>query len=192
MATLLDRIKPTPATIPDPPTSPDSDLAALPGFSPPRALPPSMANPDEPPPATTTPPANGSGAGGSSGSAASIQGFFKARAKSYAKIAETLLKAAGGLLNRAAAGPDNDELEAFLPDDDDLETIPPPLGRLAARRVKFGADPDQLSDVEDLGMLAVGVLAWLGKGVVAVIEARRTARAAAREKAIYQSPEAQQ
>jgi hypothetical protein len=112
---------------------------------------------------------------------ASIQAFFKQRAKSYAKIAETLLKAAGGLLN-AQAGTDS---EAFLPDDDDTETIPPPIGRLMARRIKIGADPEQLTDIEDIGIAAVGLIMWAAKGLTLLWEERRDRRRAEAGRAVY-------
>lgn len=152
---------------------PDQDsrgglLASLPGFG--RRPPPppnASSNPDQPIPA-----AESAAGGDSKDEPASIPAFFKQRSKSYAKIAETLLKAAGGWLN--AIG--DEDSEAFLPDDDDVEMIPPPLGRLAARRLKLGADPDQLSDLEDLGMAAVGIGVWLAKGITARWEARRERR----------------
>lgn len=153
----------------DPGPDPDS-VADLPGFSPPRAPMPGPAYPD--PPGPQTAPAADGGAGSPS-TGTSIPAFFKERSKTYAKIAEALLMAAGGWLNKASG---EEDAEAFLPDDDDTETIPPPLGRLAARRVKIGADPAALTDLEDIGMAAVGIIAWLAKGVTAMLAARRERR----------------
>lgn len=100
----------------------------------------------------------------------SIPAFFKERSAAYAAIAGTLLDAVGGWLNSVSAAHDEDE--AFLPDEDDRKMIPPPLGRLAARRVKIGGS-DDLRDVEDVGMALVGVAAWLAKGFAAALKARR-------------------
>lgn len=180
---LINRTSPSPPgeTITDPWAAPDSpSLAALPAFQMPRAPLPGMGNPDPAPEAD-----DHQGAAAASASkgqqTASIPAFFKQRAKSYAKIAETLLTAAGGLLNAQS----REDSEAFIPDDDDRETIPPPIGRLMARRIKLGADPDQLSDIEDLGMAAVGVAMWLAKGVTTVWEARRARRRLEADKAIH-------
>lgn len=179
---LLSRTSTTTET--DPPPGPDSDLADLPAFAPPPMPLPSLRNPDAPPPGAD--PGEAAPAGDSKQQKASIQGFFKQRAKSYAKIAETLLKGVGGMLHAAAdLGEDSD---AFLPDEDDLETIPPPLGRLAARRIRIGADPDTLTDVEDIGMAAVGILVWLAKGVGGVLETRRIRRRAEQDRAVHREP----
>jgi hypothetical protein len=85
------------------------------------------------------------------------------RAKAYQQIAKTGLAAIAGLLNRAIQVDDDDE--AFLPDDDDEATIPPPAGRLMARRVPLGKSGDDFSELEDIGMLLVGLVAWGLKGV---------------------------
>lgn len=187
---LLTRTSTTPETTTD---SPDSEMADPPMFGPPRAILPGPANPDPAPPTSTstraTSPAaadepGGRGAGGGSkDQTASIPGLFKQRSKSYAKVAETLLKAAGGWLHTSAGL--GDDSEAFLPDEDDLDTIPPPLGRLAARRIKLGADPDELSDIEDIGIAAVGILVWLAKGFSGVLEARRARRRLEKGKAVH-------
>jgi hypothetical protein len=165
------------------PPPPDS-LASLPAFKPPRAIPPGPDNPDPAPAGMTTAAADEhQGAGGKGKQdTARIQGFIKRRAESYAKIAGVLLKAVGGYLN-AASG--EIESEAFLPDDDDLADIPPPLGRLAARRFKLGADPDQLSDIEDIGMAAVGIGVWFVKGFAALLEARREKKRAESGRAVH-------
>lgn len=164
------------------PTPPDS-LASLPAFKTPRALPPSADNPD-PAPQNLREHQVAAAADDAKPKrdTASIQGFIKRRAESYAKIAGTLLKAVGGYLNAAAGEIDS---EAFLPDDDDLADIPPPLGRLAARRIKLGTDPDQMSDIEDIGMAAVGIGIWLVKGLSAVLEARRERRRAEKGKHVH-------
>lgn len=151
-----------------------------------------MPGPDNPDPLddaeTTSTRTTGAAAAAASGSSgqepASIQALFKGRAKSYAKVAGTLFKAVGGLLNNAAT-PDGWESEAFLPDEDDEETVPPPLGRIAARRIKIGANPDQLTDLEDIGIAAVGLLVWAAKGIAAVAEARRERRKLEAGKAVY-------
>jgi hypothetical protein len=164
------------------PTPPDS-LASLPAFRPPRTLPPSADNPDPAP--QNLHEHQGAAAADSAKpkrETASIQGFIKKRAESYAKIAGTLLKAVGGYLNVASGETDS---EAFLPDDDDLSDIPPPLGRLAARRFKLGADPEQMSDIEDIGMAAVGIGIWLVQGLSAVFEARRERRRAEKGKPVH-------
>jgi hypothetical protein len=173
----------------DPPTTEaaPSLLASLPKFGRPRLPYPSAANPDQDLPIgdehQCDEPAAAAAARSSSGTPTSIQAFFKQRAKSYQHIAETLFKAIGGLLNARTV--DGEISEAFLPDDDDLETVGPPLGRLAARRIKIGADPAQLTDVEDLGIAAVGLAAWLGKGITAALEARRARKRIEQDKAVY-------
>ena len=156
-------------------TSPDS-LASLPTYKPKTPL-PSAANPDPLP--------QGAGQAAGSGSkeqTASIPAFFRQRSASYSKIAGTALRALGGYLNMLSGELHTD---AFLPDDDDEATIPPPLGRLAARRVKIGTDPDQLNDVEDIAQAAIGTLVWLVKGATAVLDARRERRRAAADHALH-------
>lgn len=168
-------------TAPAPRSSPL--MVTAPGWGPRRPVLPSTANPD---PAPETATAAAAGASGSSGqSTASIRAFSRDRAKSYAKIAAALFSAVGGILNGTAERSAGAESDAFLPDDDDMETVPPPIGRLAARRIKLGADPEQLSDLEDLGMAAVGLLAWAAKGVSAMIEARRQRRRTEEGKAVH-------
>ena len=170
------------ATDQDQATAPPADqpsraglLASLPGFRQPRPPMPSMtASPDQPLPGGEPGAAAAAedGGRGSREQTTSIPAFFKQRSKSYAKIAGTLLESAGGWLNKIS----DEDSEAFLPDEDDLEMIPPPLGRLAARRLKLGADPEQLSDIEDIGIAAVGVAVWLVKGVNTLWAARRERR----------------
>ena len=162
-----------------------SHLASLPGQWRTRNLP--DPDPDPETEAETSRPDDSPAAAAGSRSStqpASIQAFFKGRAKSYAKIAEVLFTAVGGALN-AAAQRELADTAAWLPDEDDLETVPPPLGRIAARRLKVGADPSQLSDIEDIGMAAVGLIAWAAKGVSAVFAERRARRKAEQGKAVY-------
>jgi hypothetical protein len=164
---------------PDPsPSDPDTPaLASLPGYKTRPAPLPGRGNPDPLPPDAVT-----GAASSSSEQKASIRAFSRERAKSYAKIAGTLMRALGGYLNTMSGEPESD---AFIPDEDDDETIPPPLGRLAARRVKLGADPEQLSDVEDIAQAAIGTLVWLAKGATALFEARRARRRAEQDKALH-------
>lgn len=158
-------------------------LVTPPGWGPRRPVLPSLDNPDPAPESTA------GGASASSGPAiASIRALSKDRAKSYAKIAATLFRAVGGILNTSAAASAGADTDAFLPDDDDLDVVPPPIGRLAARRIKFGADPEQLSDLEDIGMAAVGLLVWAAKGVSAIAEARRYRRRLEADKAVHADP----
>lgn len=150
----------------------------MPGFRAPRAVLPGAMNPDLPPPVDDEHQGDGRAP---NGQPAFIPAFFKQRAKSYAKIAETLLTAAGGLLN-ARSGTDSD---AFLPDDEDTETIPPPIGRLMARRIKIGADPEQLTDIEDIGIAAVGLVMWAAKGLTMLWEERRERRRLEAGRAVF-------
>jgi hypothetical protein len=161
-----------PPQTPDP-TSPSrdshpwgtTDLAAAPGpgFAPiPDPL-PGPGNPDQLPSGTTD--------SASSGLRAPTRiDIPKAKGQAYAKIAKGLLHAVGGLINRAIAVDDDDV--SFLADEDDDETIPPPLGRLAARRVPIGKDGEDFSDVEDIGQALVGLIAWAVKGVTDHLQAR--------------------
>ena len=158
-------------------TAPDS-LASLPTYKPKTPL-PSAANPDPLPPGAGQAAPAGSG---SKEQTASIPAFFRQRSASYAKIAGTALRALGGYLNMLSG---ELETDAFLPDDDDEATIPPPLGRLAARRVKIGADPEQLNDVEDIAQAAIGTLVWLVKGATTMLDARRERRRIAAEHALH-------
>lgn len=155
-----------------PPPGPGEDLVDPPGWgNPPAEAPNSTRNPDpagEDLTSSTTGPAGGGGAGSRPGS--STPEFFKSRSKAYGAIAGAAVTAIGGWLNHLAAAHNEDE--CFLPDDDDLSDIPPPLGRLAARRLRLG-DIENLSDIEDVGMALVGVTAWLAKGVSAAYTARR-------------------
>jgi hypothetical protein len=102
--------------------------------------------------------------------------LLASRGKAYTAIARTALQAAGGWLNKLSAVHDEDD--SFIPDDDDLADIPPPLGRLAARRLRVGENIENLSDLEDIGMAAIGLVAWLAKGVSSAWETRRAIRRA--------------
>jgi hypothetical protein len=62
---------------------------------------------------------------------------------------------------------------AFVTDEDDEATIPPPLGRLAARRIPLGTLAENYTDLQDIGEAAVGLLAWLAKGITLSLSARR-------------------
>ena len=104
--------------------------------------------------------------------------LFRGRAKTFTKLAETAFKAASGLLNRFAAVDEDDA--CFLADEDDLKTVPPPIGRLAARHIDLPVDPERMTDAEDMIAAAIAVGAWGIKGIVDALEARRArARAVA-------------
>lgn len=152
----------------------DRGLPGLPGFAP---VPPGRANPDPEPPAPTSSgtPAD-SGDGGGSGSSAGIRDRIpikELRSGPYEAIARGLLRAAGGLLNSRIQVDEEDK--SFIPDDDDDKTIPPPLGRVAARHLPVSGKAE-LSELEDIGAAAVGLLAWAAKGLVSMWEARRDKR----------------
>lgn len=95
---------------------------------------------------------------------------IRSKGRAYAKIAAAILQGLGGLINKAIRVDKADE--AFIPDDDDEQTIPPPAGRLAARHLPLGNSED-LSEIEDLGVLVVGLVSWVIKGVTDHMEARR-------------------
>ena len=165
-------------------------LMSLPGWGRAPTLPTPGPGPDPDPETASARATSAAGdetgdASQSTGQKASIPGFFKGRAKSYGKIAEVLFQAVGGMLNAAVQREFNAPTDAWLPDEEDLGTVPPPLGRIAARRLKIGVDPSQLSDIEDIGMAAVGLLAWAAKGVSAVFAERRARRKVEQGKAVY-------
>lgn len=145
-----------------------------PGFLPPPPLPPSSTSPDSPPTPgarTITPGDPGAGSSSTGLLAPTRIDIPKGRGKAYAKIAKGVLHAIGGLINSQVQV---DELDrSFLPDEDDDATIPPPLGRLAARRVPIGGDGDDFSDLEDIGMAVVGLIAWALKGLTEHLTARK-------------------
>lgn len=156
----------------DPGTDPD---LAIPGpmfSSPPQH--PGPGNPDPLTTATDLP----EGKAGDSGSSArpaltptELGGLVKSKGKAYAKIAKSALHALGGFINMTIQVDDDDD--AFLPDEDDDDTIPPPLGRLAARHLKIGANAEDMSDYEDIGIALVGLIAWALKGITEHLTARR-------------------
>jgi hypothetical protein len=166
-----------PALDSDPDTPPL--LASPPGWAEVPSPPPSPTRPDQLPPGAVTGPAKDGAPSGSPGSTPESPRLLASRGKAYAAIARAALMAAGGWLNKLAAI-EGIEDESFLPDDDDLADIPPPLGRLAARRIKLG-DIENLSDIEDVGMALVGIAAWLAKGVSSAWEVRRELRRALAE-----------
>lgn len=153
-----------------PPDPSQLDQIAAPAFRAP-APPPGPWNPD---PA----PAGDGSASASSGASpaptltpAELAAAAKGKGKAYAKIAGALLHAIGGYVNMLVAVDADDK--AFLPDDDDDETIPPPVGRIAARKIKLGADAENLTDFEDMAMAAIGLAAWAAKGITEHLTARR-------------------
>jgi hypothetical protein len=152
---------------------PDSDLAEPPGQWATLPDPPGPMNPDPPGAGRDEP----SGAGGGSASPsppALTPASFKSKQSAYSAIARALFVSIGGYLNMLLAIDDNDE--TWLPDGDDQEAIPPPLGRLAARRIPLGDLADNWSDLQDLGMLAVGLAAYAAKGVTGWANGRRERR----------------
>lgn len=181
MATRTRTSPPSPLADSDPTglPSPLPDLATPPGWGAPPPSLPSPSTPDPLDPGATTgepgPAAESSSSAPVSSTAPSPR-LLATRGKAYAAIARAGLQAAGGWLNKLSAVHDEDE--SFLPDDEDLADIPPPLGRLAARRLRVGENIENLSDLEDIGMAAIGIAAWLAKGISAAWEARRAVRRA--------------
>src|SRR5258708_14836948 len=110
------------------------------------------------PPGTDSPPAN-------------ERKLFGAKSRTFKTIAEAGLEAGGGLLN-ITAGTGTD---AFIPDEDDLATVPPPVGRIIARRVSMSEDTN-LSEAADMITAGIGLFAWLLKGLILVAQARLAAR----------------
>lgn len=170
-----------------PPASPDSespdpaeDLASLPGFRTPPEPRPSRRAPDPPSPE------DGAAAAGAAAPSAPPRPLtpelFGKQAGAFTAIARALLIAAAGYLNMVAAVDDQDT--AFLTDDDDEKLIPPPLGRIAARRIKLGQLAENYTDLQDIGEAAVGLLAWLAKGVTASLAARRDRKRAEHGKTV--------
>jgi hypothetical protein len=148
--------------------------APVPGFLQLPAPLPGEANPDQLPPGASA------ASGSSEPSPPTRIELPKARVKSYREIAKGLFHAVSGLLNRAIAVDDEDT--SFLPDDDDDAAVPPPLGRLAARRIPIGKEGDDLTDIEDLATLIIGLLAWGAKGLTDHLNARRERGPAGRRK----------
>lgn len=156
---------PTPA----PDLSPEASQVPGPMFRTPD-LHPGRWNPDPAPPGDD-------GASGSSASPAltltpaELSAAVKGKGRAYAKIAKAALHAVGGLVNMRLAVDDDDK--CFLPDEDDDDTIAPPLGRIAARKIRIGANADDLTDIEDIGIAVVGLVAWVLKGASEHLTARR-------------------
>lgn len=138
-----------------------------PGFDPPPTF-PGPTHPDQAPTPTGDSSGQGSNGGGQGRTPTEL---IPKSGKAFGKIAEAALRAVGGLLNRMVAV-DDDDL-SFIPDEDDEDLIPPPLGRLAARRVPLGKNADDLTELEDIGMLLVGLIAYGLKGLTDWAEARR-------------------
>jgi hypothetical protein len=164
--------------IPETPQGPV--LAQPPGWRNPLRM-PGQRHPDQPtqpgpePPSDDAAAAAGSpGATGSPARSPLTPELFKGKAKTFAVIARTLLVAAGGLANSMLAIDEDDE--TWLPDDDDQRDIPEPLGRLAARRIPLTDKIENLSDVEDLAALAVGVATYAAKGLAGWMNGRREKR----------------
>lgn len=161
-------------SLPDP-ADPETEVS-LPGYQPVPQL-PGPGSPDPLPPGSQASPAGaGSGPGSSAGTGPTpTRPVSKVKADAYEAIAKGLLQAGGGLLNQWLAAGDEDQ--SWLPDDEDEAMIPPPVGRLAARRVPIG-DGENLTELEDIGMAAVGLLAWGAKSLVSMYKARRDRRRA--------------
>jgi hypothetical protein len=164
---------PPPAPSPDSAgPGPDPDLDPLPGFGPAPAPRPGRRSPDPPSPDHPSPGDGGDGAPAESAPRRPLtpESFGK-QAGAFTSIARALLIAVGGYLNMLAAVDADDT--AFLTDDDDEAVIPPPLGRIAARRIKLGQLAENYTDLQDIGEAAVGILAWLAKGLTVSLAARR-------------------
>jgi hypothetical protein len=175
-------------TRPDPPSQ--AALAAMPGYQRIPTPPPSATRPDPP----------GPDLGGYGGPASSepedrtptsrrvLGKLTAARTAPYEAIARGALRALGGLANARLAVDEADE--CFLPDNDDEKNVPPPLGRLMARRMPFDMDAADLTDLEDITAAGVGVIAWFLKGVTNLWEARRELRraAAAAQAGVHRDP----
>lgn len=166
---------------PGPAPGPGPVMAPGPGFAPLPAPPPGPANPD--PPMGPRPQGDVAGDGAEAGTAprsttvsTDQRVLFRGRAKTFQRLFEMAFKAVGGLANRALAAGEDDG--CFLPDDEDLKTVPPPIARVAARRVELPVDGENLSDAEDLIAAAIAFGVWLVKGLVDMFEARRDARRA--------------
>lgn len=164
----------------DPATGSPDELASPPGWA---AIPDPLPGPASPDP-QNIPGRDGTGGGSGTTPAPILTASFKGKAAAYGAIAKTLFIALGGLANQALAASEDDE--AFIPDADDLATVPPPVGRLAARRIPLGDGSENFTDLADIGQAAVGIAAWVGKGIASTLQARRERRRrAARGAAVY-------
>jgi hypothetical protein len=158
---------------------PEEDLARLPGFGTAPAPRPSRRAPDPPSPE------DGEAAGAAAPSEPQrplTPPSFGKQAGAFTAIARALLIAAAGYLNMVTAVDEQDT--AFLTDEDDERLIPPPLGRIAARRIKLGQLAENYTDLQDIGEAAVGLLAWLAKGITASLSARRERKRAEHGKTV--------
>lgn len=97
--------------------------------------------------------------------------LFANKATTFTTIAGAGLEAIGGLLNIVAGA----GTPAFIPDEDDMASVPPPVGRILARRVKTSEDAN-LSETADMIAAGIGLAAWLAKGLLHVVDARIAAR----------------
>lgn len=164
---------PSPPEIPDQEPEPAAEpqaVAARPGWLPATSrrrildVPAGETGDGSAPSGTPTPPAT---------DPAADKKLFGSKSKTFATIAEAGLEALGGILNGfLAAGPED---PVFLPDDDDLNTVPPPLGRIIARRVKMSEDTN-LSEAADMMTAGIGLAAWLAKGLIGLAQARLARR----------------
>jgi hypothetical protein len=161
---------------PPSPTQPDPDLSTAP--------PPMFLQPPPPPmpgPSTPDSPSSAARATGSDGSSPSavptppipteLLKLRKGRAAAFTAIARGAFQALGGLLNMQLAA-DADDF-CFIPDDDDEAMVPPPVGRLAARKIPIGKSEDDFTDLEDVGQAVIGLGAWGLKGFTEWAKARR-------------------
>ena len=167
---------PWPPAAPATTAEPGPPLLTPPGF---RTLPPPPPGPANPDPPMTTAAGDGDQDPAPRSTRASTDppaALFRGRVKTFTKLAETAFKAVSGLLNRFAAVDVEDR--SFLPDDDDLHTVPPPIGRLAARHIELPIEPEKMTDAEDMIAAAIAVGAWGIKGIVDALDARRAARRA--------------
>jgi len=157
------------ASLPDP-ADPDLEVS-LPGYQPVQP-PPGPGSPDPLPAGSQSgPDAAGSGPGSSEPSGRiPTKPVSRLKAGAYEAIARGLLQAAGGLMNNWLATGEEDLV--WIPDEEDEAVVPPPVGRLAARRIPIG-DGENLTDLEDIGTAAVGLLAWAAKGLVGMYKGRR-------------------
>ncbi len=154
---------------PEPETSPE-DLAAPPGWGPAPEPIPGRRSPDQPSPA-----AGEDGAGSASPTLPPpTPKWSKDKAAAYSAIARALLTALGGYANMLAAADEDDT--AWLPDEEDQAAIPPPLGRLTARRIPLGDLAGNYTDLADIGEALVGLAAYIAKSVTATLNARRARR----------------
>ncbi len=138
-----------PATTPGPDPLPDG---AVSGSAPGSSEPPTHTPTDDRPPGPIS----------------------KTKAATYTAIARGALRAFGGMVNMRLAVDDEDD--SWLPDDEDEETVPPPVGRLMARRMPFDAGSENLTELEDLTVAAIGLIGYGLKSVTSMWENRRRHR----------------